>query len=572
MKRQAIIHGDAIPHLPPLPPGWCWVRLSDLHAPEANSITDGPFGSKLKTEHYTESGPRVIRLQNIGDGIFHDEQAHISEDHFNSLRKHQVFPGDLVIGALGVELPRSCLIPEWLGPAIVKADCIRFKPHSTTVSSAYLNFALISDGTRRRTNTIIHGVGRPRLNLSEIKSIQVPLAPLNEQRRIVTKIEELFSDLDAGVAALERIRAKLKRYRAAVLKAAVEGKLTADWRAKHADVEPATELLKRILAERRCKWEADQLAKFANAGKEPPKGWREKYQEPAGPNVSALPTLLEGWRWATIEQLLSEGSCNGVSVKGTDTPPGIPALRLGAMSDRGFDYTIRRFIPISEETADSLAIREGEFFVARGNGSLHLVGRGSLAQQPPERIVFPDTMIRLRLVDFSPLRQFLALIWQTRWIRSQVEKKARTTAGIYKISQRDIDGFTVPVPPLAEQDALIAIISSHLSIIEAVEKQAEANLRRARRLRQSILKRAFEGKLVPQDDTDEPASVLLERIRQQRSQPICRTATCLESERQTRDNAKGRRKPRAKRISRHVNPGNGGRRDEHDSPQDHLDQ
>ena len=76
--------------LPPLPSSWCWATVGDVAAPEPNSITDGPFGSNLKTSHYTDSGPRVIRLQNIGDGVFVDEKAHISQDHFNSLLKHHV--------------------------------------------------------------------------------------------------------------------------------------------------------------------------------------------------------------------------------------------------------------------------------------------------------------------------------------------------------------------------------------------------------------------------------------------------------------------------------------------------
>ena len=122
----------------------------------------------------------------------------------------------------------------------------------------------------------------------------VPVAPTNEQRRIVAKIEELFSDLDAGVAALERAKAKLKRYRAAVLKAAVEGKLTEEWRAKHPPKETASQLLERILKERRRKWEEDQLAAYAKAGKKPPANWKDKYKEPAAPDDDQPPGVA-GW-------------------------------------------------------------------------------------------------------------------------------------------------------------------------------------------------------------------------------------------------------------------------------------
>jgi len=129
------------PNLPPLPTGWTWATVEQLAAPEPNSITDGPFGSNLKTEHYMDSGPRVIRLQNIGDAVYVDEEAHISQAHFERLQKHRVFAHDIVIAGFGENPPRSCTIPEALGPAIVKADGIRFKPHSS-VTPKYMNAAL----------------------------------------------------------------------------------------------------------------------------------------------------------------------------------------------------------------------------------------------------------------------------------------------------------------------------------------------------------------------------------------------------------------------------------------------
>ena len=198
----------ALVGVPNLPNGWTWANVDQLAAPEPNAIADGPFGSNLKTAHYTAEGPRVIRLQNVGDGIFVDEEAHISEEHFQRLQKHRIFEGDVVIAALGKNPPRSCLIPESVGPAIVKADCIRFKPHADIVAK-YANFALSSDSVRKRTENIVHGVGRPRLNLSEIKSILLPLPPLAEQLRIVAEIERRLSMVDEveTVVSTELLRA-----------------------------------------------------------------------------------------------------------------------------------------------------------------------------------------------------------------------------------------------------------------------------------------------------------------------------------------------------------------------------
>jgi len=203
---------------------WDWHEIHELAAKESNSITDGPFGSKLKTEHYTVSGPRVIRLQNVGDGVFVDEKAHISPEHFASLSRHWVYPGDLVIAALGETLPRACLVPNTLGPAIVKADCIRFKPGGQVLSK-YLMYALNAVQTRRVTKARLHGVGRPRLNLGEIKSIVVPVPPLSTQDVIVGEVERRLSMADEMEAQVDASLQRAERLRQAILKRAFEGKL-----------------------------------------------------------------------------------------------------------------------------------------------------------------------------------------------------------------------------------------------------------------------------------------------------------------------------------------------------------
>ena len=229
-----------------LPEGWVWATVDQLASFEPNSITDGPFGSNLKTSHYTEEGPRVIRLQNIGDGQFIDAYAHISWNHYQKLTKHEVEAGDLVIAALGKELPRSCLIPSNVGPAIVKADCIRFRPDEKLALAAYLNIALNADHTRKRTAGIVHGVGRPRLNLREMKGLTLSLPPLAEQRRIVTEVERRLSVVQQAEAAIEANLAQAGRLRQSILKQAFSGKLVP----QDPNDEPASALLERIRAER----------------------------------------------------------------------------------------------------------------------------------------------------------------------------------------------------------------------------------------------------------------------------------------------------------------------------------
>lgn len=209
-----------------LPVDWKWTTVSELAAEEPYSITDGPFGSKLKTEHYTESGPRVIRLQNIGDGEFRDAKSHISQQHFETLKRHRIYAGDLVIAGMGESLPRACIIPEYVGDAIVKADCMRFKPNSKLAETKYLLFALNSETVKKLVAKVVHGIGRPRMNQQEVKAIPIPLPPLEEQRRIVAEVERRLSVAREVESVVEKALARSARLRQAVLKSAFEGKLT----------------------------------------------------------------------------------------------------------------------------------------------------------------------------------------------------------------------------------------------------------------------------------------------------------------------------------------------------------
>ncbi|MFT5029809.1 MAG: type I restriction enzyme S subunit [Candidatus Binatia bacterium] len=209
--------------LPSLPSTWTWATVAQQASPDERAITDGPFGSKLKSSHYTDSGPRVLRLQNIGDGVFKDAFAHIPEKHFQTLLNHQIFAGDLLIRALGIPAHQTCMIPPSVGPAIVKADCIRFKVFEPHVNPRFTLLALNSDPVRSRSEKHIHGVGRPRLNGTEIKSIALPLAPIAEQNQIVAEVEARTSAIDHLEAELDRQITRSKRLRQSTLASAFAG-------------------------------------------------------------------------------------------------------------------------------------------------------------------------------------------------------------------------------------------------------------------------------------------------------------------------------------------------------------
>lgn len=232
--------------LPGLPEGWCWVTVEQLAADEPNSLCDGPFGSNLKTEHYTSEGPRVVRLQNIGDGEFVDAHAHVAVSHFESLRRHEVFAGDLIVASLGEDVPRAARVPPSLGQAIVKADCLRFSVDPKLAEPGFVMHALNSPPTRKRVGDLVHGIGRPRIGLTLFRQTAVPLPPRVEQDWLAEEIDRHISVAVEGASDVERDSLRLRRLRQSILKWAFEGKLVD----RDPTDEPAEKLLARIRAER----------------------------------------------------------------------------------------------------------------------------------------------------------------------------------------------------------------------------------------------------------------------------------------------------------------------------------
>ena len=413
------------------------------------------------------------------------------------------------------------------------AFCGALRPYEG-INAAFFALWFQSPWYRKHIFAISSGTNINNLKREHLLDFGFPFPPLVEQRAIVAKIEALFSELDKGVEQLQAVRQQLKRYRQSVLKAAFEGKLTAEWRAEQqaaGTLPSADDLLDQIKTEREARYQ-QQLTDWQQTVKDwesaggkasdrnkPRKPARLKDLQPLTTHELAnLPHLPDGWLWLKTGTLLLENSCSGISVKGSDSPPGVAALKLNAIGPQGFDYSLIRYIPIDKTVAEKLRIATGDFFVSRGNGSLDLVGRGTLAQRPTGPVVFPDTMIRLRL--FLPLQDWLAWYWESRQLRGQIESSAKTTAGIYKINQQDIGSYVVPVASLSEQKLIIQALESRFSVLDELEKAVDVGLEQARALRQSILKKAFEGRLLSEtelavvraDPDYEPAEKLLERI------------------------------------------------------------
>ncbi len=342
----------------------------------------------------------------------------------------------------------------------------------------------------------VTGTTRLKLNQAPMRQIPVPLPPFPEQQRIVTKIEELFTNLDAGVEALRKIQAQIKRYRQAVLKYAFEGKLTAEWREAHKDeLEPASVLLEQIREERKRKLGG-------------------KYKEPPPVDTSGLPELPEGW---AITRLGAIADINKkkteIAITDTDTVSFVPMKAVEALTG-GIDLSEVR--ELAEVKKGYTQFFNGDILFAKITPCMEN-GKVAIADNLVNGIGYGSTEFHvIRLFTELQNRFFFFFLIRDAF-REEAERNMSGSAGQLRVPPRYMENVLVAVPPIDEQVAIVDEIDMRFSVADKADKTIEQSIRQSDRLRQSILKRAFEGKLVPQDPNDEPADKLLERINEERA-------------------------------------------------------
>ena len=260
--------------LPSLPAGWAWLRLGSNNV----SVFDGPFGSNLKTSDYVGAGVRVVRLENIGVLRFIEEkESFISEEKYRGLTDHTVFPGDIVFSSFVTEQTRVAMVPISIEKAVNKSDCFCLRCHGTTLLSRYACVFLSTHFAFKQLSEVIHGVGRPRVNTTQVKELFIPICSPAEQAEMMDRTDEQFSALDKLESDIETNLQKAEALRQSILKKAFAGGLVPQ---DPAD-EPAAVLLARLRTARAA----------AVAGRDGPPGRprrRAKRQatEPNTPNAS----------------------------------------------------------------------------------------------------------------------------------------------------------------------------------------------------------------------------------------------------------------------------------------------
>lgn len=388
------------------------------------------------------------------------------------------------------------------------------------VSGEWLAYFLSQPEFRKIARRSMTGTaGQLRVPTKWLRSAIIPVPPRVEQTRIVAKLDELFSGIDAAVAELKAAQRKLRQYRQLLLNAAVEGALTIEWRKFNLLTETGPQLLERILQERRARWEAKQLAKFKDQGKTPPSDWQTKYQEPIQPDDADLPTLPDGWVWASVDQLLSHIE-TGKSFKCEERPPRgdeVGVAKVSAVTWGEYNEYESKTCHDESMIRSELFVRAGDFLFSRAN-TIDLVGACVIAKHATKRVMLSDKILRLILVE-DALKEWLLAALRSELGRKYIEAFASgNQESMRNIGQERLRQIPVPLPPMREINHSMELLSSGSEAAQSQESAIRSSLNQSAAQRQNILRAAFVGQLVPQDPNDEPASRLLEHIRVERAE------------------------------------------------------
>jgi type I restriction enzyme S subunit len=484
-----------------LPEGWVWKIIGDV----CDILSGYGFPKNLQGKAFGDLPFYKVGVISqawlSGNRYLVNANNYLSREEANKIKAKPLPAGTTVMAKIGeaIKLNRRALLAK---PSLVDNNVMGIYPKPYYVDSRYNFYYLltISLGNYSQATTV------PSVRKSNVSEIPFPLAPLNEQKRIVAEIEKQFSRLDEAVAALKRIQANLKRYKASVLKAAVEGKLTEEWRSRWGEQpfaptkdKTGADLLKRILVERRKKWEEDYVKKHVGAHGHTPKddSWKKKYKEPAHPTTTNLPELPEGWVWATIEQLLDDaliGLDRGRSQQ-SDKPGGTPYIKMNNITMDGkviFDDLV--YVKTTLEDIFRFNVKDGDLLFNTRN-SKELVGKVGLVKNLHVEAIYNNNLMRIRMPN-SAKSNFICAQMCSLEFRRRMELVKKATTNVAAIYAKDLFPLPVALPPSYEQELIMAEVERLLSVADEIEIAIEFNLKRADRLRQSILKKAFSGKLV----------------------------------------------------------------------------
>lgn len=489
------------------PAGWTEATIGDL-------VESLQYGLTAKADHALQ-GPRFLRITDLDSGTIDWSTVPGCVLSKSDVDKYRLLTDDIVFARTG-SIEKAARIVNPPDDAVFASYLIRGRPVVRDVAR-WLGLFVGSVSYVNQAKGLSAGIGRANVNAQNLARIRVALPPIFEQQRIVEVVDSYLSRLDDATASLERVQAKLKAYRASILKAGVEGRLVATEaslsRTENRSYEPAQALLARVLQERRDRWEEAELAKLARKRTVPRDDkWKFNYMEPMSPDVSLLPQLPKGWCWATIDQVCTKIT-DGEHLSPRTTQSGVFLLSAKDTREHGVVFDDPKFV----SAADAQRFRKR---CDPEKGDILMVSRGATVGRAS--VVQVDTMFCLMgsviLLKVHPLvsSDYLNFNLRSTAVKGQMTVLSGSTAQ-QAIYLRDLKTMPIALPPAPEQVRIAGQVSTALSLADQCASESTRAARRALRLRQAILKWAFGGKLVDQDPNDESAKALLARISSERA-------------------------------------------------------
>ena len=507
-----------------LPKGWAVATMGDL-------LLAIQAGKSLKCEERPpkENERGVVKVSAVTWGTFDAAQSKTLPKSFEPMSDTAIKAGDFLFSrANTLELVGAVVLVRNDHPNLFLSDKILRLDLDPALKPWLLKYLQSLEGKRKLAAVSTGNQASMRnIGQNELKSVSIPLPPLNEQRRIVEKIEAMFERIDKGAENLRGAKATLALYRQSLLKSAFEGKLTADWRAQNADkLETPKTLLARIQKERETRYKSalddwqTALAEWragGEVGRKPGKPGRppEIIGEAVFPSgkVAQVPT---SWRWSPMSDVGRTSGGLTKNQKRESLARKAKYLRVANIYSNELRLDHISEIGVTDEEFSKSRLEKGDLLFVEGNGSLDQIGRVAVWDGS-----IPDITHQNHLIRFSPDglldSQFAMLFMISPVGRDLIKAQASSTSGLHTLSISKIANLPVPICSPAEQAEIIRILDARLTAADRMEAEIDAALSRSGALRQSILKRAFAGSLVPQDPTDEPAPTLLARIKAERA-------------------------------------------------------